>query len=259
MKPIATSGFWPELRWGELQLSPYFLIISLVMSAIAWRLPKWADAERLSPRRALDLFIATSVAGFVGARFMHIIWEEPAYYGEDLMRVLEVWRGGFVWMGGLIGGFAVGVVMLRRWREPIWPWLDFFAPVLALGYAGGRVACWAVGCCHGWVCELGAQAWVLPSQGFAVFWELGLWWILRRQSANKFLIWMLGHGLGRMLMELMRGDERGPSLALGWGSSTLDSSGLELSISMGLSILMMLIATYGLVRSLVSKGAKTSP
>jgi phosphatidylglycerol:prolipoprotein diacylglycerol transferase len=259
MTPIATSGFWPELRWGELQLSPYFLIISLVMSGIAWRLPYWAQAAGLSPRRSLDLFIATSLGGFLGARLLHVVWEEPSYYAESLIRVFELWRGGFVWWGGLMGGALTGFILLRRWREAIGPWLDFFAPILALGYAGGRVACWAVGCCHGWVCEWGTQAWVLPSQGFAVIWELGLWFLLSRQKANRFFIWMIGHGLGRVLMELMRGDDRGPSLPLWSSSSTPENAMLNLTISMGLSLLMMLIGTHLLVRRLVTLGPKMSP
>ena len=262
MSPIATSGFWPELRWGELQLSPYFLIISLVMSAIAWRIPFWAEKAKLSSRRALDLYIAILAGGFLGARLLHVFWEEPAYYADDLLRIFEVWRGGFVWWGGLIGGSFAGLILLRVWKERLTPWFDLYAPILALGYGAGRMACWAVGCCHGWACEFGTFSLILPSQGFAVIWEFALYGLLLRQKANRFLVWMVGHGLGRVLMELMRGDDRGPSLPLlqlGSLSTTPEAASLNLTISMGLSLLMMLMGGALLVRRLGTRSLKSSP
>jgi phosphatidylglycerol:prolipoprotein diacylglycerol transferase len=167
------------------------------------------------------------IGGFFGARLFHVFFEEPAYYFEDLTRTLEIWRGGFVWYGGAIGG-ALTSIALARWRRlPIAKWLDVFAPILALGYALGRIACLFTGCCYGAICVLpSGYSFRYPTQAFAVLWEFAALAVLLllekkrnegkstavyRSAGSLFACWLVIHSVGRLIMEYFRADPRGPS------------------------------------------------
>jgi phosphatidylglycerol---prolipoprotein diacylglyceryl transferase len=243
----STSGFFPWIEIGDFRVQSYFFVISLVLCVCAFLIPKRAIKRRVSAQAALDLFISSMVAGLIGSRLFHIFWEEPAYYYESPWRIFDVMSGGFVWYGGVIGAVLGMYAWFRfkRGRDFV-SWLDFFAPVTAFGYAGGRFACVLTGCCYGRVCEwpfdshhsgeIGGFFFRFPTQGFAVLWELMLgFYLLRLERSSKpvrgriFLIWLGLHGLGRFFMELLRADPRGPALGF-------------LTISLAISLVMIVSA-----------------
>lgn len=228
---LATSGFLPWIEIGPVRIQSYFVVISLVLSAIAFWIPRRAVSLDYSTRRALDLYIVAMICGFIGARLFHILWEEPQYYLENPFFVFDILGGGFVWYGGAIGGLLGLYLMVRQDRpSSMRSWLDFFSPIAAVGYGAGRFACLLTGCCYGAVCELphwlhghGASPFrfMLPTQIFAIVWEFGAAYVLHRalgrrwakgrQTGQLFSLWLVLHGAGRLLMELMRADPRGPS------------------------------------------------
>jgi phosphatidylglycerol---prolipoprotein diacylglyceryl transferase len=221
------SGFLPILKLGPLVLPTYFLISSLAFVAALFFLVQRTKKLKLSRNRALDTALVLMTTGFVGSRLFHVFFEEPAYYFEDFSRVLEVWRGGFVWYGGAIIGALCSLAFLKWKREPIARYLDLFAPVGALGYAIGRVACLFTGCCFGNVCLIKGEnpyenfAFRFPTQLLAIVFEIIALLVLLRlektRSESKwfarqgqiFLAWLMLHGVGRILMESLRGDPRG--------------------------------------------------
>lgn len=247
---LATSGFLPWIEIGAIRIQSYFVVISIVLSAIAFWIPKRAASLDFSPRRALDLYIAAMISGFVGARLFHVVWEEPSYYLENPVLVFDILSGGFVWYGGAIGGMVGLYLMLRRERPSSFGgWMDLFAPIGAVGYGAGRIACLLTGCCYGAVCEL--PHWLhshaevpfrflLPTQLFSIAWEFGAAYVLHRaegrrwkkgrQPGQLFSLWLVLHGVGRLLMELMRADPRGPSP-------------FGVTVSMVMSLILILIGT----------------
>jgi phosphatidylglycerol:prolipoprotein diacylglycerol transferase len=64
---------------------------------------------------------------------------------------LELWRGGFVFYGGLLLATLVAVWFGRRYRMRFGLLADTIIPGVALGHAFGRVGCFFAGCCYG--CE----------------------------------------------------------------------------------------------------------
>lgn len=237
------SGFLPVLHLGSVVLPVYFLISSLAFVVALLFLVHRTRTTKLSRNRALDTALVLMITGFAGARLFHVFFEEPAYYAEDPSRVLEVWRGGFVWYGGAVIGALASLAFLKWKREPIARYLDLFAPVGALGYAIGRVACLFTGCCFGDVCVIAGEtpkenfAFRYPTQAFAIVFELiALVLLLRWEKTRRdskwfarqgqiFLAWVLLHGVGRLAMESLRGDPRG-SFILGLSISTWISAGL---------------------------------
>jgi phosphatidylglycerol:prolipoprotein diacylglycerol transferase len=229
------SGFLPSIWMGGVEIPTYFIVISIAFCVCILWLVRRADARSLDRNQALDLSLVVMGSGFVGARLFHVFFEEPLYYLESPLRVLEFWRGGFVWYGGTILAILAGVLYTKRKAMPVLIWLDTFAPVVALGYALGRVACVLTGCCYGVMCTLASGAkFRFPTQLLAVAWELIVLALLlamesrRRKpdvprwlmpSGRVFFAWLSLHAVGRILMEAFRDDPRGPEL-LGMSVST---------------------------------------
>lgn len=228
-RPFDLAGHFPLLHLGaDLEIPTYFIVISLAICICMLWLVRRAEARGLGRNRALDIALVCMLSGFLGARFFHVAFEEPRYYWEDLSRVLEFWRGGFVWYGGALVGGTAAVTFVRWKKISIAAWLDVFAPICALGYALGRVACLLTGCCFGSVCVLPSGfSFRHPTQAYAIIWEVGvlasLLWLERRRTFRKpgrlFAVWLALHALGRIMMEAFRADPRGPDL-LGLSQAT---------------------------------------
>lgn len=218
---------------GGLELQTYFIVVSLAMCICLLLLVRRAENLNINRNQALDVSIVLMAFGLLGARGFHVIFEEPKYYLAEPIRIFEIWRGGFVWYGGVLIGGSVAVLFARYStsffsnykKYSLGVWLDLFAPVCALGYALGRFACLLAGCCFGKICILESGfKYRIPTQLFASFWELGafflLLWIEKRKLQKFFLkqqgalfsSWIILHSIGRLIMESLRADPRGPEL-----------------------------------------------
>jgi len=208
-----------------------------------------AEKRKLERVTAVDLTLVCLIAGFLGSRALHVFYEDFAFYQEHPWSVLQVWNGGFVFLGGVLAAWVAGVLFCNIKREPFWFWADTAAPPVALAYALGRFACFLNGCCYGHECTL---PWGLnlegylrhPTQLYASFWELGLLAVLLkfeprfRLSGILFNIWLLGHSLGRLIMEEFRGDPRGDLL-------------LGLTLGTWMSLVFAAFAAFNLINVLL--------
>lgn len=241
------------IRLSEsISIPTYFFVISLSLCLCLFWLVRRTQKRALDRNTALDIALIIMVNGFVGSRLLHVFYEAPHYYAEAPLRILEIWQGGFVWYGGVLAAGAASVGYLFYRRLPLGRWLDLFAPILALGYTLGRFACLATGCCFGSVCTL-ANGWRFrhPTQAYAMLWEAGvlgllLWMEKRRTSQSHlratdlrprswyendgqiFFVWLSLHAVGRLWMEPLRFDDRGP---------------LFYGLSLGTAISLFLLAT----------------
>lgn len=138
---------------------------------------------------------------------------------------LEVWRGGFVFFGGLLAALLVLWRFARTHRAPFGLLADTIAPSLALAHAFGRLGCFLAGCCYGCRTDLpwgvsfprGSEAWLLggpvhPTQLYEALVELTLFATLLRLRARKrfhgevFVSWAVLYAGARFLIEGVRGD-----------------------------------------------------
>lgn len=238
---------YPIINLGSgTELPSYLVYLSLLYSFLLWFTVRKSQKENKSVELVLNLSLIIMVAGFLGARLLHVLYENPDYYKEDYRRLFQFWEGGFVFYGGAIAAVLGSILYLKLKKISPAEWLDFFAPVGSLGYALGRFACLLAGCCYGGTC---AYPWALqgkhPTQIYAIFWELcvfGILWKLRLkqfQPGTLFAIWMIGHGLGRLVMEYFRVDFRG-DLIFGLSISTWVSL-----VIVGLGLTQIITGRFG--------------
>jgi phosphatidylglycerol:prolipoprotein diacylglycerol transferase len=194
----------------------YIAYLSLLYSFLILYSVKKAKWENRDLKITLDLDLILMIFGFVGARLMHVFFENPEHYVQNWWQVFAIWQGGFVFYGGALLAAGASFLYLLYKKQPILDWLDFFAPIIALGYGLGRISCWIAGCCYGKYCDL---PWAIegrhPTQIYATVWELVVFAILvffrkkLRTAGVLFSIWLCLHSIGRMLMESFRDDFRG--------------------------------------------------
>ncbi len=73
-----------------------------------------------------------------------VVYDElrPAY---NLM-LFEIWKGGLVYYGGVIGAVLAALYFTYRRKIKFWPLADICAPSVAAGLACGRIGCFLNGC-----------------------------------------------------------------------------------------------------------------
>lgn len=229
---------YPEITLGTtaLSISTYFLVISLACILASVWFVRRAEARDLQRLTAIDFVITVFICGFIGARALHVFFEDSAFYASVPLAVFYVWNGGFVFLGGVVAALVAALVFCRLRHEPFWYWADAAAPPISLGYALGRLACLFNGCCYGKICSL---PWAItlegaprhPTQAYASLWELGLLLLMLKfekrfkTSGVLFNLWLIGHATGRILMEIFRDDPRG-QLILGLSLGIWMSFGL---------------------------------
>jgi phosphatidylglycerol:prolipoprotein diacylglycerol transferase len=187
---------------------------------------------------AYEIIFAGLVGGLVGARLWYVADHTDAL-SDDLLGTL-FGGSGLVWYGGAIGG-AIAVIAWA-WRKDFVgiALLDLCAPVLALGYAGGRVGCqvagdgdygqpwdgpWAMAYPHGAV-PIDVKVHPTPiyeslAMGLAA---LVLWRLRDRLAPGRlFALYLVLAGLERFLVEFIRRNE---DVALGLTLAQLVSAAM---------------------------------
>ncbi len=200
-----------------------------LMAALALIVPGLAIVRPLIQRRgvaaefAYELIIAAGVGGFVGARIYYLIENYESLRGVFWDAAFS--GTGFVWYGGLIGGFLGVVAWTLIRRIPLDVIANATAPATALGYLIGRIGCqlagdgdygkvstlpWAMGYPNGTVpTPPGVR--VQPTPVYEIIAMAFVVWILWRLATryDKSGWWTFGwflvlSGIERFLVEFVR-------------------------------------------------------
>lgn len=181
--------------------------------------------------KIFDLIFWIIIGALAGGKIFFIWFNFDSFAASSL---IEKIRYGFVFYGGLIGGFSAGFIWAKKYKLPVLPALDFFAVPLALGHAIGRIGCFLAGCCYGKISHnflaikyTDPQSLVpqhlhnvglYPVQLMESLAVLILFFVLYYfyQRPHKkgviFAGYLLGYGLIRFVLEYLRFDDRGAGL-----------------------------------------------
>jgi phosphatidylglycerol:prolipoprotein diacylglycerol transferase len=217
----------PELDIGPLELKTFGICFALGFVAAGLLAARRFRELELPVDWAYELIFAGLAGGFVGARLDYVIqnWDSAS---DDLLGAAFS-GSGLVWLGGVVGG-AIAVLAWGWWRGFFGlQLLDFAAPLIALGYAIGRVGCQLSG--DGDYGEASDLPWAMAypdgtepidtevhptpiyetlAMGLAAF----VLWRLRGRlrPGLVFALWLVLTGVERLLVEFVR---RNDTAALG--------------------------------------------
>lgn len=220
----------PYIELGFASISAYFLLISVAATVAGLWFIRRMENRGLSQVVSIDLTLIVFVSAFIGARLFHVFFEEPDFYLGNPLESFQIWNGGFVFYGGVLGGILGMYLYCWKMRVPFLVALDMAALPVSLSYIIGRIACFLNGCCYGRVCEL---PWAMnllgehrhPTQLYASFMEVVIFGIVFRSQrglkdpGQLAGLWLILHSCARIVMEHFRDDPRG-GFILGLSIST---------------------------------------
>ncbi len=131
-----------------IQLGPFTIYSFGAMMALGFLVSGYVVSlgmadKGLDPEDAWSLVLWAAVGGIIGARLLAILADWQTFLVHPWSTLLS--GSGFVWYGGLIGGFLSATIFIFR-RSLRWLVLvDCIAPALAIGQAIGRIGCQVAG------------------------------------------------------------------------------------------------------------------
>ncbi len=234
----------PFIDIGSVKVPTFFLVISASLTVLLFFLSARTDQFKKNRKIAFDLALLLMFSGFAGGRLMHVFYEEWPYYLSDPVQILFFWRGGFVFLGGLIACLIAGFIFTKVRKIGFREWADFFTPLFSLAHALGRIGCYLSGCCFGRACELPwASEGRHPTALYLLFGELAIFALLLlmekgkvyRYQGSLFMKWLLLHSLLRFSVEYYRDDFRGLFIHLPVFGA--------ISVSQLISLIIMVVAS----------------
>lgn len=215
-----------------------------------------------------DFIIISALAGslgFAGAKLFFLF----DYYGAaNFFKVLGqmlfhpkasgLISGGFVFYGGLLGGFAGYFIGVKIARTGLTTFLNTFAFAIPYVHAFGRIGCFCAGCCYGIEHHGGfsiagrfpvqlVEAFFLFVFAFVV---LALIWRRPLRQAqgpqtSLFLLYIIFYSMIRFFLEFLRGDEARGRISF--------SNGFSFSTSQILSLILFMADLTFIIILLIKK------
>ena len=167
-------------------------------------------------------FYAIFIAGFIGGKLFYYL-QDPLYFINNPSLLLDNFNGGYVFYGWFVAIIPYIIWYLKKHNIPVLPMLDILAITTTIVHAIGRLGCFGGGCCYGsptnssfgliFPATNGVK--VHPTQLYEALMLVCIMLLLilsrRKKQFNGqiFLIYLILYALGRGVMELFRGDDRG--------------------------------------------------
>lgn len=215
--PVAVSIGPLAIRWYGLMY--------LVGFAVAFFLGRYRIARAQAPRvslATLDDLLFFSVLGVVlGGRLGYVLFYKADYYLAHPLEIAAVWQGGMSFHGGFLGVLVALWYVARKHRLRWLELTDFFAPLVPLALAAGRVGNFINGELYGRVTDVpwgmvfhapGAghlprhpsQLYQFALEGVLLFAILWLYSTRPRPVGAVSALFLLGYGVFRFVAEYFR-------------------------------------------------------
>ncbi|MDO8527473.1 MAG: prolipoprotein diacylglyceryl transferase [Deltaproteobacteria bacterium] len=216
-------------KFGSIVFPSYTFMIMVGVLVATWLGLKVLKERGLPVVYGLDMAMIGIVAGFLGARIVHVLVEAPAYYLESPVRVFYFWQGGFVSWGAYVAVMVSFYFYLRWRRVPIAAYFDAFAFGIPMAIFFGRIGCLLTGCCFGKPTDFfihltftnpASTAYQfypnMPLHATQLYLMLNvliiqgvIWWIYKKHwrfQGQLFSVSVALYAVGRFFIEFLRGD-----------------------------------------------------
>ncbi|CAK0766329.1 Phosphatidylglycerol--prolipoprotein diacylglyceryl transferase [Gammaproteobacteria bacterium] len=217
---------YPSINPIALQLGPFSIhwygLMYLVGFGAAW----WLGRQRaplcdiqLSQEQVSDIIFWAALGTVFGGRLGYILFYDLPNYLANPVTMLQVWRGGMSFHGGLLGVLTAIWFYQRNHRIGFFRLTDFIAPLVPIGLGAGRIGNFINGELFGRITDLPwamvflhggplprhpSQLYEAALEGIVLFLIL---WIYSRNPrptmaiSGMFLFW---YGIFRFLVEFSR-------------------------------------------------------
>lgn len=241
-------------KFGPLTIHTYGLFVAIGFLLGLGLAVRQAKKEGIPSYKIVDLGFYILLAAIIGSR-LFFIFINIGHYIKNPLDIFKIWEGGLVFYGGILLAVPTVIWYAKKSGLSLWNMADVFAPSIAIGHSIGRIGCFAAGCCYGKPAE--SLPWAVtftdpqslarigiplhPTQLYESAGEFINFLILitlRRYKSfdgQLFLTYALLYSVLRFIVEFFRGD-------IGRGFIIYN-----MSLSQGISILMFLIASGGLI------------
>ncbi len=133
------------LQIGPLAVHWYGIFVTLGMTLATYLAGLEAKRRGEDPNVVWDGALLVILLGLIGARLYHV-FSSPndgsgsgwAYYSQNPIEIIAIWRGGLGIFGGLIGGLIGIIYIIWRRRLALLRWLDIVTPGVLIAQAIGR-------------------------------------------------------------------------------------------------------------------------
>ncbi|AIO19483.1 Prolipoprotein diacylglyceryl transferase [Candidatus Izimaplasma bacterium HR1] len=219
----------PEIFKYSIPLYDVLLAIGIIAMFIYIinRFEKTDGFSRSATNRLIILISISLVFALIFSFLLDGIWHS--------IKEGELTFGSVTFLGGLIGGLSTFLILMKYfYKEGIKDLRKIMNTVIVgvvLAHAFGRIGCFLAGCCfgiptdsflgvifpHGHASQVFPGETVYPTQLFEAFFLFTLFIGLDRISKFKTFeieTYLIGYGIWRILIEFIRGDDRGSVFTL---------------------------------------------
>lgn len=132
--PVAFHlGTWPVYWYGLMYLVG-FLGGWALLSWRARRTPLGFSQEQIS-----DIVFYAALGAILGGRLGYVFFYDARAMWAHPWLILQTWKGGMSFHGGLIGVLVAMAIYARNIRRPFLALTDLVAPVVPIGLGAGRI------------------------------------------------------------------------------------------------------------------------
>ncbi len=250
--PVAFQIAGLSVRWYGLAYLAGFLLGSFICARLARQFP----ALGVRPQDVDDFLMWAVLGVLLGGRLGYVLFYQLSFYLAQPEEILQLWRGGMSFHGGLLGFVVAGIGFCHVRKIPILPFADILAAVAPIGLFFGRIANFINGELYGRVSTVPwamvfPQGGLLPRHPSQLYHALGeglllalvLLWLARqervRQRPGLLLgIFLVGYAILRALVECFR--EPDAQIGFLFGGTTMGQI---------LSLPMLLVGIYFVSRA----------
>jgi phosphatidylglycerol---prolipoprotein diacylglyceryl transferase len=138
--PIALQIGPLVIRWYALAYIAGLLVGWLYARRLAANSRLWGELVAPKPLELDDFLVYAALGVVVGGRLGFVLFYKPGFYFTHPLEILQTWKGGMSFHGGLFGAaFAVFLFARRRGLNPL-AMADLAAIVAPIGLLLGRLA-----------------------------------------------------------------------------------------------------------------------
>ena len=216
----------PIFEIGPFKFHMYGFMVSVGVAAALFILYYFGKKKKVS-EKFLDFVFYNTLAAVLGGFGSAALFQAVYDYIEDPSQGFN-FNGGITFIGGLIGGVVVFLVVyfiLRpRLDGRLTQMISIIPCAITAGHGFGRVGCFFAGCCYGnktdsifGVLFPGHSSPVHPTQLYEaafLFLICGVcaYLVMKKNFRYNFCIYLSAYGVFRFFLEFVRGDHRGEFL-----------------------------------------------